>query len=167
MILNFLSRFIDQEKSKIPISQLLFASTIALEKALDGSEEAFQQYYFAMYHCLPDDENELNARRIETQKNTQRSQLWSAGALSYLEKLRFKLCQPIIRGSHYKDIPILFANTPAVGLMKLSTNIGRANHCPLTSVKANSPTTLTSTFMHALPSPTDKSLSMKTNNEVI
>ena len=45
------------------MSDLLFASTTALEKALDGSDEAFNRYYFALYHCLPDEEAPLNERK--------------------------------------------------------------------------------------------------------
>jgi hypothetical protein len=47
---------------------LVFASTVALEQALDGSEEAFRRYYFALYHCLPDEGNDLNARRVSVQR---------------------------------------------------------------------------------------------------
>jgi hypothetical protein len=51
-----------------PDSDLVFASTAALERALDGSERAFQRYYFALYHCSPDEANDLNARRLQVQE---------------------------------------------------------------------------------------------------
>lgn len=44
-------------------SDLAFASTVALERALDGSDEAFRRYFFALYHCSPDEDSDLNARR--------------------------------------------------------------------------------------------------------
>lgn len=44
-------------------TDLVFASTAALEQALDGSDEDFRRYFFAMYHCSPDENNDLNARR--------------------------------------------------------------------------------------------------------
>ena len=47
------------------MSDLLFASTAALEKALDGSDEEYNRYYFALYHCLPDEDAPLNDRRHE------------------------------------------------------------------------------------------------------
>ena len=48
--------------------ELVFASTYALERALDGSDEAFQRYFFALYHCSPEEPNDLNARRANVQK---------------------------------------------------------------------------------------------------
>ncbi|WP_133065579.1 hypothetical protein [Niveispirillum lacus] len=68
MIFKALRKLINQEKPVDSDRQLLFASTTALERALDGSEEAFQLYYFAMYHCLPEEKNELNTLRTEIQK---------------------------------------------------------------------------------------------------
>ena len=43
---------------------LIFASVPALEQALDGSEEAYRRYFFALYHCSPDEECALNERRM-------------------------------------------------------------------------------------------------------
>ncbi len=37
------------------IGKLRFISTPSLERGLDGSEEAFAAYYFAIYHCTPDE----------------------------------------------------------------------------------------------------------------
>ncbi len=38
------------------MSTLLFASTAALERALDGSDQAFASYFFAVYQCKPDED---------------------------------------------------------------------------------------------------------------
>ena len=48
--------------------ELVFASTAVLEQALDGSDEAFRLYFFALYHCSPDESNDLNARRSHLQQ---------------------------------------------------------------------------------------------------
>ena len=40
-----------------------FASIPALERALDGSDEAYSRYYFALYHCLPDEDAGINELR--------------------------------------------------------------------------------------------------------
>jgi len=53
----------NRENSEHPMSELVFASTSALEQELDGSEETFRRYFFALYHCSPDEKNDLNARR--------------------------------------------------------------------------------------------------------
>ena len=37
------------------ISKLRFISTASLERGLDGSDEAFAAYFFAIYHCSPDE----------------------------------------------------------------------------------------------------------------
>src|SRR5512146_1996 len=42
---------------------LRFMSTAALERALDGNEERFAAYFFAMYHCSPDESAGINERR--------------------------------------------------------------------------------------------------------
>lgn len=47
------------------MSKILFASTAALERALDGDEKDYERYYFALYHCLPDEDNPFNKRRSE------------------------------------------------------------------------------------------------------
>ena len=44
-------------------ARLVFASVPALEQALDGSEQAYRRYFFALYHCSPDEECALNERR--------------------------------------------------------------------------------------------------------
>lgn len=43
--------------------KLVFASVSALEQALDGSEETYRRYFFALYHCSPDEDCALNERR--------------------------------------------------------------------------------------------------------
>ncbi|MFG6459548.1 hypothetical protein [Roseateles sp. BYS96W] len=48
--------------------RLRFASTNALEETLDGDEENFARYFFAIYHCKPDESPELNARREELRR---------------------------------------------------------------------------------------------------
>jgi hypothetical protein len=40
----------DQEKER---PRIQFASTRAMEQALDGSDDSFEQYFFAIYHCSP------------------------------------------------------------------------------------------------------------------
>ena len=35
--------------------QLRFFSTASMERGLDGSEERFAKYFFAIYHCSPDE----------------------------------------------------------------------------------------------------------------
>jgi hypothetical protein len=40
-----------------------FMSTAALERSLDGSEEQFAAYYFAMYHCSPNEPAGINEYR--------------------------------------------------------------------------------------------------------
>jgi hypothetical protein len=42
---------------------LVFASTAAFERALDGTDEAFSRYYFALYHCTPTEDAGINERR--------------------------------------------------------------------------------------------------------
>ena len=49
-------------------SHFQFSSTIALERALDGTEAAFARYFFAIYHCMPDEAADLNARRDELRR---------------------------------------------------------------------------------------------------
>ena len=38
---------------QITKANLRFASTAVLERDLDGSDERFAEYFFAIYHCLP------------------------------------------------------------------------------------------------------------------
>ena len=47
------------------LSKLVFASTDALERALDGSDETYFRYFFALYHCSPDEPAGLNDLRRE------------------------------------------------------------------------------------------------------
>jgi hypothetical protein len=50
----------EQIPSSLPLS---FASTKVLERALDGSDEAFAKYYFALYQCSPDEDAGINVLR--------------------------------------------------------------------------------------------------------
>ena len=45
------------------MGDLRFMSSAALERALDGSEERFAVYFFAIYHCSPDEPAGINERR--------------------------------------------------------------------------------------------------------
>lgn len=45
--------------------KLLSASTAALERALDGSDASFKRYFFALYHCSPDEEAGVNNLRAQ------------------------------------------------------------------------------------------------------
>ena len=45
------------------MGDLRFMSTAALERGLDGSEERFAAYYFAIYHCSPDERGGINELR--------------------------------------------------------------------------------------------------------
>lgn len=45
------------------MQDLIFASITALERALDGSDEAYARYYFALYHCTPDEDAGINDLR--------------------------------------------------------------------------------------------------------
>ncbi len=45
------------------MSELVFSSTVALEQALDGSDEAFHRYFHALYNCSPDSDNTINQHR--------------------------------------------------------------------------------------------------------
>lgn len=42
---------------------LRFMSVVAMEQDLDGSEERFANYYFAVYHCSPDGPASINKYR--------------------------------------------------------------------------------------------------------
>ncbi|MDR3414814.1 MAG: hypothetical protein P4L83_01390 [Nevskia sp.] len=44
-------------------ADLRFASTKALETSLDGSEEAYSRYHFALYQCAPDERGGINELR--------------------------------------------------------------------------------------------------------
>ena len=45
------------------IDRLRFYSTAALERGLDGSEETFAQFFFALYHCTPDEPSGVSKLR--------------------------------------------------------------------------------------------------------
>lgn len=47
------------------LGDLRFLSTAALERGLDGGEDRFAAYYFALYHCSPDEPAGINERREE------------------------------------------------------------------------------------------------------
>jgi hypothetical protein len=46
-----------QPATKSAKSDLRFASTAVMERNLDGSAKQFQEYFFAIYHCLPDEKD--------------------------------------------------------------------------------------------------------------
>jgi hypothetical protein len=46
-----------------PAQNIAFASTAELERALDGSDESFRAYYFALYHLYPEEECDFNRYR--------------------------------------------------------------------------------------------------------
>jgi hypothetical protein len=48
--------------------QLYFHSTAAMERGLDGTEETFARFYWAIYHCSPDEPADLNDRREQLRK---------------------------------------------------------------------------------------------------
>ncbi|GLS93882.1 hypothetical protein [Piscinibacter gummiphilus] len=68
MFENLFSRKSASPKSDEVPKSLVFASTVALEQALDGSDAAFERYYFALYHCGPEERNDLNVRRTGVQQ---------------------------------------------------------------------------------------------------
>ncbi len=45
------------------IGDLRFVSTATLERGLDCSKERFAAYFFAIYHCSPDEPTGINERR--------------------------------------------------------------------------------------------------------
>jgi hypothetical protein len=45
------------------MTELAFYSTAALERGLDGGEDRFAAYYFALYHCSPDEPAGINELR--------------------------------------------------------------------------------------------------------
>jgi len=48
---------------------LLFASTAALERALDGTDDTYLRYYFAIYHCSPDESAGINRYREQLRQS--------------------------------------------------------------------------------------------------
>jgi len=49
--------------SDVKRERLVYASTVSLERALDGSRDAFYKYFFAVYHCSPDEDAGINTLR--------------------------------------------------------------------------------------------------------
>jgi hypothetical protein len=47
---------------------LRFASTVALEQELDGTENTFEEYFFALYHCSYSEKSGIRQRRDELAK---------------------------------------------------------------------------------------------------
>jgi len=45
------------------VTKLGFYSTAALERGLDGGEDRFASYFFALYHCSPDEPAGINELR--------------------------------------------------------------------------------------------------------
>jgi len=43
--------------------RLVYASVASLERALDGTSDAFRRYFFAVYHCAPDEDAGINTLR--------------------------------------------------------------------------------------------------------
>jgi hypothetical protein len=58
----------DNTTSHPTFDRLRFNSTAALERGLDGSEERFATYLFSIYHCMPDELSDTNARREELRR---------------------------------------------------------------------------------------------------
>ncbi len=50
-------------KRPTPAQNVAFASTAQLERALDGSDESFRAYYFALYHLYPEESCDFNRFR--------------------------------------------------------------------------------------------------------
>lgn len=44
--------------------KLVYASTTAFEDSLDGSDETYLRYFFALYHCSPDEQSGINDLRL-------------------------------------------------------------------------------------------------------
>ena len=51
------------------MTALVFASTSALERTLDGTDEAYERYFFALYHCSPDEDAGINEYRRQLHAN--------------------------------------------------------------------------------------------------
>ena len=52
-----------ERTSSQPKGGLGFYSTAALERGLDGGDDRYAEYIFAIYHCLPDEHTGVNVRR--------------------------------------------------------------------------------------------------------
>ena len=50
------------------IGTLIFHSIAALERGLDGGDDRFAAYFFAIYHCGPDEAGGINERREQLRK---------------------------------------------------------------------------------------------------
>lgn len=50
-------------KRPAPAQNVVFASTAELERALNGSDESFRAYYFALYHLYPEENCDFNRYR--------------------------------------------------------------------------------------------------------
>lgn len=57
------------EASSKTRSRYLFASTASLERALDGTDKAYEQYYFALYHCSPNEPAGINQYREQLRQS--------------------------------------------------------------------------------------------------
>lgn len=49
--------------------RLVFASTSALERTLDGTDEVYQRYFYALYQCSPDEPAGINEYREQLRKS--------------------------------------------------------------------------------------------------
>jgi hypothetical protein len=60
----------DTQKTRSDQAQarLSFASTKALEASLNGNEESYNRYYFALYQCSPDEHAGINSLREELKR---------------------------------------------------------------------------------------------------
>ena len=47
---------------------VIFHSIAAMERGLNGGEDRFADYYFAIYHCAPDESGGINERREQLRK---------------------------------------------------------------------------------------------------
>lgn len=64
-----MTRTVNFERSNpTSIGDLCFLSTAALERGLDGSEERFVDYFFAIYHCSPNEPAGINERREQLRR---------------------------------------------------------------------------------------------------
>ncbi len=50
-------------KRPVPAQKIAFVSTADLERALDGTDESFRTYYFALYHVYPEEDCDFNRFR--------------------------------------------------------------------------------------------------------
>src|ERR1019366_1680247 len=59
-----------ERASSSSLGTLIFHSIAALERGLDGGEDRFAAYFFAIYQCRPDERNTgiINERREQLRK---------------------------------------------------------------------------------------------------